>query len=68
MGDWYVYILHGVYPFDQGRSQLYVFKCPVCVLQYLDNTTSMMQIKWDEVAMSTVSELSLWLKKLRRIC
>lgn len=52
MGKWEIgmYILYGVYPFNQGGSQLYAFKCPVCVLQNLENPISMVQIKWDEVA------------------
>lgn len=59
MGKWEIgmYILYGVYPFNQGGSQLYAFKCPVCVLQNLENPISTVQIKWDEVAPSTVSEL-----------
>lgn len=60
MGRWDIYsmyILYGVYPFNQGGSQLYASKCPVCVLQNLENPISMVQIKWDEVAPSTVSEL-----------
>lgn len=56
MGRWDIYsmyILYGVYPFNQGGSQLYASKCPVCVLQNLENPISMVQIKWDEVAPSS---------------